>query len=248
MTTVKNIYDYINSIAPFDTQESWDNSGFLIGDMKREVRKCVVSLDVTQDVLELSANERADLIVSHHPIIFSKMNSIYSNSAVFKAVQSNVAIIAAHTNFDIADGGINDALAEQLDLSDITKSDNGFLRVGNLPKPMNSSELSLHVKEKLGCNSVRFSASSKVITKIAFCGGAGADFTESAKMLADAYVTGDASYHNFLDASEDDFCLVAAGHFDTEIFGVKALFDKLSALFTDIEFLFANQKNPIEVV
>lgn len=248
MTTVKNIYDYINSFAPFDTQESWDNSGFLIGDGKKEVKKCVVSLDVTNDVLKTAIAENADLIVSHHPVIFSKLGEIHSNSVVFNAIKNNVSVISAHTNFDIADGGINDALVKQLCLKNVKKSDDACLRIGELPNKMSCVELAGYVQKKLVSNSVRYSKSSNEICKIAVCGGAGADFIKDAMTLADAFVTGDASYHNILDAGEDNFCLVSAGHFDTEIYGVKALLEKLSSLFMDVEFMFSNQKNPIEVL
>lgn len=248
MTTVKNIYDYINSFAPFDTQESWDNSGFLVGDSKKEVKKCVVTLDVNRDVLKTAVSQKIDLIVSHHPVIFSKLNEIHTNSVVFDAIQNDISIISAHTNFDIADGGISESLAKQLGLTAIEKSEHCNLRIGQLPNEMNVQELAKYVKEKLDCNSVRYSLSSKKISKVAVCGGAGADFTKEAMELADAFVTGDASYHNILDASEDNYCLISAGHFNTEIYGTKALKERLENLFIDVEFLFSNQKNPIEVV
>ena len=95
MTTVKNIYDYINSVAPFDTMEQWDNSGFLVGDFRGEVKKAVVTLDVTKSVAEYAESIGADLIISHHPIIFGGVKSIKKDSALYTAVNSDIAAAAA---------------------------------------------------------------------------------------------------------------------------------------------------------
>lgn len=248
MTTVKNIYDYINSFAPFSTQEGWDNSGVLIGDRRAEVKKCVVALDVTKEVLDFAVKNSAQLIVSHHPVIFGSVKSVAADTVIYDAVKNDVAVVSAHTNYDVALGGINDVLAKNLELTDVMADESGFLRYGKLENSMTCEEFAKYIKEKLSCESVRFSHTDRKISTVAVCGGAGADFIDSAMTVADAYVTGDLSYHNILDASEQDYCVVAAGHFETEVAGAMALCDKLAALFTDVEFTKAPQKNSVKTV
>lgn len=245
MTTVKNIYDYINSIAPFTSQEEWDNSGFLIGEWKKEVKKCVVTLDITKEIVSQAKEIGADLIVSHHPVIFSKLRSVYKGTPVYDLISSEISVISAHTNFDIAEGGINDILAAALELKDISFCEGDILRFGELAVSMTASEFASYVKEKLHIEHLRYSNSREMIKKIAVCGGAGSDFLADAMKQADAFVTGDASYHTLLDAGEADFCLVAAGHYETENIGVKALFKQLSNIFPDVEFLDLQQPNPV---
>ena len=111
MTTVKNIYDYINSIAPFDTQEEWDNSGHLVGDFRAEVKRVVLSLDATKEVVSYCDDVNTDLLLTHHPVIFSKLADVKSGSVVYELVKNNIACISAHTNFDKAECGINANLA-----------------------------------------------------------------------------------------------------------------------------------------
>ena len=245
MTTVKNIYDYINSFAPFEMQEEWDNSGFLIGGFKNEVKKCVLCLDVTNAVVDFAIVNNAELIISHHPVIFKALKSITDDAIQHKLIKNNISVISAHTSYDVANDGINDALAEKLELENI-KNIKGFIRQGSLKEEMNCDDFAKFVKEKLNCNFVRYSKSSKLIKTAAVVGGSAIEFLYECS--ADAFVTGDASYHNILDSAEIDFCVVAAGHYETEILGVNRLRNKLKSVFTDIEFLNPNQENPVKVV
>ena len=136
MTTVKNIYDYINSIAPYDTQEEWDNSGHLVGDFRKEVKKAVLALDATKAVCAFSADIGADLVITHHPVIFGGIKSVKSDTAVYSLASSGIAHLCAHTNFDLANGGINDNLAEILGLQNTKHIDSSFLVVGDLESPI----------------------------------------------------------------------------------------------------------------
>lgn len=248
MTTVQNIYDYINSFAPFETQEEWDNSGFQIGDLKETVTTCVVALDVTAQTVAYAKQNHAQLIISHHPVIFSKLHAVTSDTIIYDLVHSGLHVIAAHTNYDLAQGGINDALCAALALQDINMVDKSFLRVGTLPHTMDTDTFARYVKEKLKASQIRYSAVSRQIKTVAVCGGAGADFIAQARVQADAYVTGDASYHNILDAQQAGFCLVAAGHYDTEMPGVSRLRRQLAELFTDVRFLDPEQATPVRCI
>ena len=116
-TTVRDIYEFIDSIAPFRTQESWDNSGFLVGDVSKEVTKVAVCLDVTHDTLQKAADFGADLLVSHHPVIFHPMKGLReqtpgTEAIVYDAIRKDIAVLSAHTCWDLAEGGVNDVLAK----------------------------------------------------------------------------------------------------------------------------------------
>lgn len=248
MITIRQIYQAIDSIAPFATQEPWDNAGFLIGDDQKEVRRCVVTLDVTKEVLSFAKEQQAGLIVSHHPVIFSKLAQIHKESIVYALIQSDIAVLSAHTNYDLAQGGINDVLAGVLQLQGLVSCADGCLRVGSLSEAMTADNFAAYVQRQLNAPQVRYTSVPGVIRKVAVCGGAGADFIRLAQENADAYVTGDASYHNLLDAEQSGFCLVAAGHYDTELPGVKALRSKLAALFPEVDFLDAMQKHPVAFI
>lgn len=130
MTTVADINNWINSIAPYDTMEEWDNSGFLVGDMQAPVRRCVLSLDATLAVVDFAVGMGAELLLTHHPLIFHGLRQVYTGTPVSELVQNNIALISAHTCFDKAPGGIGDCLAALLGLTNLTHSADGFLTVG----------------------------------------------------------------------------------------------------------------------
>ena len=110
MVTVEGIYNYIDSIAPFNTQEEWDNSGLLVGDKNAEVSKILFALDVTSDIINQAIDCGAELIITHHPIIFKPVSDVLSDSLIYKLIKNNISIICAHTNYDKAIDGVNDIL------------------------------------------------------------------------------------------------------------------------------------------
>lgn len=248
MTTVKNIYDYINSIAPFDTQEEWDNAGFLIGEFRKEVKKAVLCLDVTKAVAEYAADVNADLIISHHPVIFGGIKNVKKGTAVYTCVENDVAVLSAHSNFDFSPVGINYNLAQRLGLNDIEQIDNTFLAVGSLDYEMSIDDFAQHVSDSLDVSGLRYTDTEKPIKKVAVGGGACEEFTELAMQNADCFVTGDMKYHNMLECAENGYAVISAGHYETEHDSFMMLMDKLQNIFVDVEFLSANQKNPVLAV
>ena len=165
MYKVRDFYNYIDSFAPFDTQEEWDNSGFLIGDIEAQVRKVAVMLDITEKSLEKAINLGADLIVSHHPIIFSPMKKLMSDSVQYKAVKAGINIISAHTSFD--NNGVNDVLAHKLNLNNIREYPGiEMLRMGESSTPDIKKFLE-NTKEKLG-NSLRYNRVEKDIKTVQY--------------------------------------------------------------------------------
>lgn len=247
MATVRDIYNYINSIAPFDSAEEWDNSGLLVGDMDKTVSKAIFALDITSDVINQAVQCGAELVITHHPVIFNPVSTVTKESLVYKLVENGLSIICAHTNYDKAIGGVNDILCNAAELKNVAHIDETCLNVGELKAEMNSNEFAKFVKEKLN-GTVRYNSVDKKIKKVGVCSGSGSDYLALAKELnCDALLIGDGSHHSFLDADEMGILLVCAGHFETEIIAIKPLADKINSNF-DIECVIAAQKSPITTI
>lgn len=248
MTTVKNIYDYINTVAPFNTMEQWDNSGFLVGDFRKEVKKAVVTLDVTKSVAEYADSIGADLIISHHPIIFGGVKSVKKGSALYTAVNSDIAVISAHTNFDAAKNGINTNLCKILGLNDVRQIENSFIAYGSLDYEMSIDDFAQHVSDTLDVSGIRYTDTETPIKTVAVGGGACEEFAELAFDYADCFLTGDMKYHQMLDFAEQNKAVISAGHFETESLPFKVFMEDLKKVFTDVEFIWGNQQNPVHTV
>lgn len=248
MTTVKNIYDYINSIAPFDTQEEWDNSGHLIGEFRKEVKTVVLALDCTKAVADYAKEVGADLVISHHPVIFAPVTDIKSDTALYTLLSNDIAEISAHTNFDISPKGINYNLASLLGLSDARSIDDSFVVVGTLEDAMSIDDFAEYVSDRLDVAGIRYTDTDKEIKTVALGGGACSEFIELACNNADCFVTGDLKYHEMLDASEMGYAVISAGHYETENAPFLMLKDMLEAVFTDVKFLVAPRENPIKSI
>ena len=249
MTTVKNIYDYINSIAPYETQEEWDNSGHVIGDFRAEVKKCVIALDGTKAVCSFAKEIGADLVLTHHPIIFSGLKEIKKGSAVYTLVNSGISAICAHTNFDFANGGINDNLADILGLENKRHiSEDNLIVAGELDAPMSIDDFAEFVSDTLCVSGIRYTDTQKQIKTVALGGGACEEYMYEALEEADCFLTGDMKYHQMLEASENDLAVISAGHFETENAAFLMLKDKLEKIFTDVEFIIATRENPIKTI
>ena len=244
MAKVKDFYGYLNSIAPFETQEDWDNSGMLVGDMDAEVKKVAVVLDITHEEIKKAKAIGADLIISHHPVIFSPVKSVTKGSVPYELVASSINALCCHTPLDIADGGTNDSLAELLGI-EVTRTEDPILRLGTV-EPTTAENLAGKIAKTLNTK-VRYADAGRKIEKIAICTGAGCSLIEAAGEI-DAFITGDASHHNFLDCVQAGITLIAAGHYETEIIVVPVLVKKLQAQFPDIEIIDIKQENPIKFI
>ena len=214
---VKAVYDFLDYIAPFSAAAEWDNTGLSVGSFNADVSKILVALDVTEDVINTALKLGAQLVVTHHPLIFSAPKAIVSESLLYKAISSGITFISAHTNLDKAFGGVNSQLALKVGIRDFYVSEyDEFLNIGTLDTALSPSEFAALLKEKLG-GSVRYNDDGGTVKKIAFCSGAGGEYASlAAKCGCDALLTGDASHHHFLDAKEAGISLFAAGHYETE--------------------------------
>lgn len=244
MAKVKDFYGYLNSIAPFETQEDWDNSGMLVGDMDAEVKKVAVVLDITHEEIKKAKAIGADLIISHHPVIFNPIKSVTRGGVPYELVASSINALCCHTPLDIADGGTNDSLAKLLGI-DVTRTEDPILRLGTV-EPTTAENLAGKIAKTLNTK-VRYADAGRKIGKIAICTGAGCSLIEAAGEI-DAFITGDASHHNFLDCIQAGITLIAAGHYETEIVVVPVLVKKLQAQFPDIEIIDIKQENPIKFI
>ena len=240
MSKIIDFYKFIDSIAPFETQESWDNSGFLVGDGNKEIKKVMVALDVAEPVLIEAFGKGAQLIISHHPVIFGALKEIHPKNIAFLAAEKGIAVISAHTCLDIADGGVNDCLAAALGLENVEKVDDGegLMRIGELKEPLSCIDFIKYVAEKLNVGGIKYTPTAKMIKKVAVCGGSGGDLYPAAISAgADAYVTANIKHNLFIDMRRDDFCVLDAGHFCTENTVIKPLAQKIKAAFPDTEVI-----------
>lgn len=244
MATVRDFYEYLNGIAPFETQEDWDNSGMLVGDMNAEVTKAAVVLDITPEAVKQAKKLGANLIISHHPVIFKAIKSVTKGSVTFELAANGINAVCCHTPLDISAGGTNDTLAELLGFS-VAVGENPILRFADIPE-INAEALAKHIADTLGTK-VRFSDAGKPIKRIAICTGAGSSLIEEAGEI-DAFITGDAGHHDFLDALQAGVTLIAAGHYETENPIVPVLRKKLSERFNGIEIIELKQDNPVHFI
>lgn len=246
--TVKNIYDYINSIAPFEKQCEWDNSGLLVGNPCAEISKIGVVLDITADAVKYAVANGIELIISHHPVIFRSVRTFLDGDAAYLLAKNGISAICAHTSLDCAVGGVNDALAETLGFKNpVPLTDEGETAMVRkvVIEETEADVLAMLVADRLSTG-VQLADCGKKIDTVALCGGAGGDFIHAvAENGCDAFITGEAKHHEFLAAYELGVTLIAAGHFETENPVVAVLAEKIEENF-DCEVEVIPQKSPVE--
>ena len=226
MPTVHEIERALYELAPGELAMEWDNVGLLIGRPDREVTKILVALDVTEAVAAEAAETGADLIVAHHPVMNCKWSPVQTirddtiqGRLFYRLIESGTAAICMHTNLDRARGGVNDALAARLGLTEVEILPGGddVLRVGQLPGEMPLPAFLAWVKTAIRPNGIRYADGGKPIRRVAAGGGAcGGYFRAAAANGCDALVTSDLKYNEFLDAQAMGLTVVDAGHFPTE--------------------------------
>lgn len=251
MTTVNDIVRYLDTLAPASMKMDWDNTGFLCGSGTAPVRKLLVALDPFESVCREAASVGADLIVTHHPLIFQPLRSVTDETCLGRSIlflaSHNISAVNAHTNLDCAPGGVNDVLAQTLGLTDIqvispSGTDDhghpwGLLRQGAVEaQPL--EHFLTHVKERLHCPGLRYVCAGKPVQQVAVGGGACAgELTAAVQAGCDTFVTADVKYNQFWDAKEAGINLIDAGHFYTENPICPVLAEKLQAQFPEIQVL-----------
>lgn len=248
---LEKIYQYIDSVAPYSIQLDYDNSGLILGSMDMEVKRVLVALDVTMEVAKEAVAKKCQLIVSHHPLIFHGLRSITpgdpTGAVVLELSRHGVGVISAHTNLDQVFGGVSFALMKRLGVRQSTILEEAgkigpaaYLRpygmgaAGQMEEEMAPKDFVKHVKTALGAKGVRASLGNRPVKALAVCGGAGGDLLDKAVAWgADALVTADVKYHQFLEAYQRGITLVDAGHFATEDPAMDMLWDYLKCAFED---------------
>lgn len=243
--TVQNIFDFLNEKAPFATAEEWDNPGLLVGDPHKEVNRVLVALDATHAAVDIAQALEADLMITHHPVIFAPLKRLSAHSVPYRLAAEDIALIAAHTNLDKAAGGVNDTLANRLGLQEVAVAEDGYTRIGRLPQEMTAQDFAAHVAQVLEVP-VRYAGEEPVNT-VAVCGGGGGDFIASCVGLADAYVTGEVKHHEWL-AAEGCINVVEAGHYATEVPVVDTLAAWLKEAYPELTVTIYRDGNPYDVI
>ena len=238
ITTIKNISDYIETFAPINTKEEWDNCGILIGNENSKIKKAILALDITKEVIDEAISKNCDLIISHHPIIFEGIKNIEFDSNIAKLIENKIAALCMHTNLDKAESGVNDSLALALELKNTKRSPEEFLVTGELAESMASIDFAKYTASKLNAENLRYTISKGPVKSVAVSSGGGADAVFlNTKYGFDALVTSDVKHHQFLYAKEHNLCLIDAGHFNTENVVIPVLKNKLCDNFSNIEFI-----------
>lgn len=213
--TVGAIFDYLDERAPFATAEEWDNAGLLAGNRDMPVQRILVTLDITPAAVEAAAQAGAQLIVSHHPVIFSPLRALERESAPWLLARRDIAAICAHTNLDMAAGGVNDALAALLGLTAVHTAADGLCRIGRLETPLSPRALAERTAQRLH-TAVRMHAGNRPVRTVCVCGGAGGDCVLPLAAQADALLTGEVRHHEWLEGARSGATVIEAGHYATE--------------------------------
>ena len=238
MVSAREIFTYIDSIAPFDTQMSFDNAGLLTGSMSAESQRVMVALDASVAVIREAAQAGAKILVTHHPVIFHPLRSLPSESPAFLAAKYDITIISAHTNLDIAPGGVNDTLAELLGVSVEERYAEDCVLVGSVESPMSCREYARDIIERLGLTGLRYTDCGRPVKRVAVACGAGGDNVSLAEGLgADALVTGEIKHNYLVEALDRGVAVFDLGHFGSEAHIVPRLVKLLSERFPDTEWI-----------
>ncbi len=218
MTKVADAVRVMKELAPIELAESWDNVGLLIGNTEKEIHKILVMLDFDKQGMEEALSVGADMIITHHPAIMSKLDRI-TDPLFLQLIENKISLCSMHTNLDSADNGVNQVLAETLGLYDIEPIDfDGIIgRIGYVDE-CTLGEFIQTLKLALDIEHVRYVGSKKnTVKKAAVLGGSGADFIPNAKLAqCDVFITADVKYHQAQMAYNLGVNVIDAGHFETE--------------------------------
>ncbi|MFN7832578.1 MAG: Nif3-like dinuclear metal center hexameric protein [Bacteroidota bacterium] len=238
MITVQDITSFLESVAPSHLQESYDNSGLIVGSPDDTVTGILFCLDSTEDIIEEAVRRNCNMVVAHHPIVFRGLKrfngSSYVERTVIRAIRERVSVYAIHTNLDNAYfRGVNSKIAEKLGLTETEillpkpgQYQAGAGLTGYLSAPMTETDFLHHVKNAMNTPCVRHTRlSGRSVNRVAVCGGAGSFLLADAiRAGADAFVSADFKYHEFFDA-EDKLIIADIGHFESEQYTIQLLFD-----------------------
>jgi len=241
--TVGDVYKYLDKSAPFNSQDKSDNAGMIVGRYDAKVEKILVCLDLTKKVIAEAVEERSDLIITHHPLIHSTVTSAVYDDQLHALTCNNINLIVAHTNFDIAIGGIADLMLARLGfpkseivILPINPDGSGFGRIVELDSPISAKDLAVKCKAAFNSTIVRYTDFSKALKKIGVTSGSAEESVEAALNAGcDAFVCGEVSHDRVLFAADNGLTLIEAGHFQTEDILCEDIIYKLKQQFKKME-------------
>lgn len=239
MTKIRDIVEFTEGFAPFDTAADFDNVGLLVGSENTEVKKALLALDITAEVVKEAASLGAELIISHHPVIFNPIKKMDSESVPYLLAQNCLSALCLHTNLDVSPiAGVNLCLANTLNLENITFYEGEFVVSGTLKEEMTAEDFAKFAKKALNAQLVTCTLKDKKVKKIFMCSGAGgSEFMRAVELGADCFITGEAHHHNYLESIHENVPLIVAGHFETEDIVINPLKEKLKKQFPEVEFV-----------
>ena len=230
-TPLKSIIDAINSIAPFSYAEDWDNVGILVGEPDMNITGILIGLDPTSQLLDEALQIRANLVITHHPVIFNPLKSIRTDTPtgafIAKSVTRKIAIIGCHTNLDVVKNGVSETLAKKLGAENLrtllptggpSQPEIGFGQIGRLKQEVSAKAFLNTLCSTLSVPAVKIAGTlPESLTTIAVCGGSGSDLAEQALAAGvQIYITSEVKHSTARWAEEANFCIIDAGHFATE--------------------------------
>ncbi len=262
---IKDISQYLESIAPSIYQESYDNSGLIVGHPETEVTGVLICLDSVEGIIEEAETKGCNLVIAHHPIVFKGLRTFtgqnYVERTVVKAIKNDIAIYAIHTNLDNVYTGVNAKIAERIGLvntrilapknkftnlnDEIPKVGSGM--IGELEEAMKEEVFLQHLKQTMQVGCIKYTKLlGKSINTVAVCGGSGGFLLNTAKAAkADIFITADYKYHEFFDA-DGDIVIADIGHYESEQFTIDLLYEILTEKFTTFAVLKTNlNTNPV---
>lgn len=248
---LNNIISYVEEKAPISFQESYDNSGLILGEPDLEVSNVLICLDVDKETLNYAVERNCQLIISHHPAIFRALKNFVGDAKesvlLIKAIKNDIALYSSHTNFDSAVGGLSDLLCKRLSMENIqilkkALSENGEYgigRFGNI-EAMSGEKFLGFIKEKLSLDVIRYVGQiPEIVSKIAVYNGSydSGIIEELIKLNPDALITGDLKYHDAQELVENNIFTIDAGHYGTEIIFVEEMSKLLENQFPQLQVL-----------
>ena len=252
--TVKELYEKLNERMPEELREPWDNDGIMCcADSSAELKNVLVTLEVTEEIVDYAIERGFNLIISHHPLIFKPISAITEDNHIsrklIKLISNNISVFSFHTRADKADGGVNDILAGLLGLTEVEPFGEGGLgRIGNLKEECELDVFTDTVKSVLDADGVRVADGYDTVRRVAVVGGDGKSFVNDAiKAGADTYVSGRIGYNVMEEAPERAINLIEAGHYYTE-FPITAYFAELVGEFEGNAYVEIADSNMIKVI
>lgn len=239
MNTVREILDFFEEFAPVGTAMDFDNCGLLVGNPDIEIRRVLVSLDITSEVIREAEEKGCELIISHHPVIFSPLKRLSGSDPAYLLAKSGIAAVCMHTNLDLSEKfGVNTCLADAVGIRNVRLAEGGeCLFIGELENEVNAAEFARGVKTALDCEGLRFTDPGRMIKTVAVSSGSGgSNVFDAAALGADALVVGEIKHHEINAANALGLCVVDAGHFKSEDVVILPLVKKLSEKFPAVEF------------